>query len=37
LPKHRIDEGGLTVIDVSDDCDIAQILAPLLSKAGKMC
>ena len=27
LPEHGVDEGGLAVIDVGDDGDVAQVLA----------
>jgi hypothetical protein len=25
LPQHRVDQGRLPMIDVSDDCDVAQV------------
>ena len=31
LPEHRVDEGGLAVVDVRDDRDVAEVGAGLLS------
>src|SRR5581483_5335737 len=28
LPQHAVDEGGLPVVDVRDDRDVADVLAP---------